>query len=422
MFARMLHLFVCVLLAGPLSLPGWATVRLETRVGGSPGFSSTFASPTASQVAESHHENAVCGYDFASEVRKYLYAHANPVNGVDPSGHETLVSVQFTSGLMGFVNSHYASASGKTLYAARLLFSQTDSDFGEDINNLAYGLEVFGAVNDAVAVTTAAVAVGYGLLKLGLKAASVLQRITTRLPHTVCFTGDTEVSTPLGLQPISEIVEGDLVLAVDADSGRIECRRVTKRFEKETDELTVVQLCGETIETTPEHPFWKHQVGWIAASELRPGDQLVSKDGGLVEVYFVESKFARQRVYNLEVDGLHTFFVSAHSILVHNACRIKPSQENIVYREKRLFRGTIDEKKPFNQSLSNQEPIIAVRTPDRSLHIMQGNHRIRGAVEEGIEVEMTVLNPQQWKEFSGLDFSPFGQNVTHNPEIIPGFR
>ena len=38
------------------------------------------------QIVEPHRDYAPSIYDFASGLHKYLYAHADPVNGVDPSG------------------------------------------------------------------------------------------------------------------------------------------------------------------------------------------------------------------------------------------------------------------------------------------------------------------------------------------------
>lgn len=114
MFARVLHLLLCALLAGLLSLSGWASVRTEIRlacvadvmakkgVGGSPSFSSVFASPSPSQVAEPHQENQGCDYDFAPAVHKYLYTHANPINGVDPSGCEfSLLGLNVSQAISG---------------------------------------------------------------------------------------------------------------------------------------------------------------------------------------------------------------------------------------------------------------------------------------------------------------------------------
>jgi len=83
---RILSLLLCLLVAGPISPAAHAVARPETRV------EDFFPSPLKSapadldQTAGLRWENRGCGYDFASGVCKYLYAHANPVNRIDPSG------------------------------------------------------------------------------------------------------------------------------------------------------------------------------------------------------------------------------------------------------------------------------------------------------------------------------------------------
>ena len=87
MAARLFNLLLCALLAGPLSLSAWAVARPENRVGGSPVFSSDFASQETAKPIVASGENPGCGYDFASGVHKYLYAQDNPVDMDDPSGN-----------------------------------------------------------------------------------------------------------------------------------------------------------------------------------------------------------------------------------------------------------------------------------------------------------------------------------------------
>ncbi len=70
-----------------MSTPAWVLARPETRVGRSSVFSSASTSADLDQTLEPRRESRGCDYDFASGVCKYLYAHGNPVNRIDPSGN-----------------------------------------------------------------------------------------------------------------------------------------------------------------------------------------------------------------------------------------------------------------------------------------------------------------------------------------------
>jgi hypothetical protein len=86
MAACFFNLLLCALLAGPLSPSAWAVARPENRVGGSPVFSSDFASQETAKPIVASGENPGCGYDFASGVHKYLYGADDPADNDDPLG------------------------------------------------------------------------------------------------------------------------------------------------------------------------------------------------------------------------------------------------------------------------------------------------------------------------------------------------
>ena len=100
---RILSLLLCLLVAGPMSLPAWAVARPENRVEDFFPASPKSAADFAAQPVDSRQENPAGGYDFASGVHKYLYAHGNPVNGIDPSGHD-MVEQLSVSGIQGMLN------------------------------------------------------------------------------------------------------------------------------------------------------------------------------------------------------------------------------------------------------------------------------------------------------------------------------
>ncbi|HQU46029.1 MAG TPA: HNH endonuclease [Pirellulales bacterium] len=63
--------------------------------------------------------------------------------------------------------------------------------------------------------------------------------------------------------------------------------------------------------------------GWVAAGLLKPGDPLLSRDRKRVRVASVTATGLVEEVYNLQVEGHHTYYVSdgdpSFSLLAHNA-------------------------------------------------------------------------------------------------------
>jgi RHS repeat-associated protein len=144
------------------------------------------------------------------------------------------------------------------------------------------------------------------------------------------FTPDTEVRMADGTsKPIAEIKPGEKVLATDPETGRTEERVVTASIVGEGQKnLTDVAVdtdgdgtADDTITATDGHPFWVAGANqWRDAGDLRPGDMLRTAAGTYVQITAVEQRTAAQRVHNLTVDGLHTYYVLAGDVpvLVHN--------------------------------------------------------------------------------------------------------
>ncbi|MCM1500890.1 MAG: Hint domain-containing protein [Clostridium sp.] len=136
-----------------------------------------------------------------------------------------------------------------------------------------------------------------------------------------CFTGDTLVAAEDGDKRIDEISVGDSVWAEDTVTGEKVLKRVSKVYVKETDHLIHIGTStGEEIETTENHPFYTEERGWVAASELEEGETLHTEDGSVVTVTCNRDERLKEpvKVYNLEVEGLHTYYVTADRVLVHN--------------------------------------------------------------------------------------------------------
>lgn len=146
------------------------------------------------------------------------------------------------------------------------------------------------------------------------------------------FTSNTPVLMADGShRRIDHIVTGQHVVATDPLSGRTAMREVTAVIVgsgvKRLVSITVDLDGGDgdragVIEATDGHPFWVDDLGrWIDAKDLQPGTHLVSVQGTPLEIAGVSTRTEVREVYNLTVDGIHTYYVNAQGvdILVHNA-------------------------------------------------------------------------------------------------------
>jgi Pretoxin HINT domain len=164
-----------------------------------------------------------------------------------------------------------------------------------------------------------------------------------------CFVAGTPVWTQDGLKPIEAIRVGDRVLSRDAARGQTVFRPVTALFTRTASQivrLTIEAADGriETLGTTPGHPFYVPERGFVAAADLRPGMLLspatmpsdviaqgaqarflrtAARDNdtaGFLRVKATSLDDRAQQVHNFEVAETHTYFVGDSGAWVHNAC------------------------------------------------------------------------------------------------------
>lgn len=136
-------------------------------------------------------------------------------------------------------------------------------------------------------------------------------------------------------KPIEDVRTGQDVLATDPGTGRTEGRMVTNviigQGQKNLVEVTVDTdgAAGDAtgkVTATGNHPFWvDNQHRWLTAADLKAGDRLRTPDGGLNEVVGTRAWTETRKVYNLTVEGVHTYYVGVGTtaILVHNAKKKK---------------------------------------------------------------------------------------------------
>jgi hypothetical protein len=89
---------------------------------------------------------------------------------------------------------------------------------------------------------------------------------------------------------------------------------------------------GEVLEPTPPHRFYSEtRQDWVAAGELPVGECLRTASGQAVTVEPIALKAGEHRLYNLEVEQEHQFYVGEGGVLVHKAYKegdVVPGEED----------------------------------------------------------------------------------------------
>ena len=141
----------------------------------------------------------------------------------------------------------------------------------------------------------------------------------------VCsFSGDTEVVMGDGTtKSIEQIKIGDEVVAHDPETGEQGNRRVSHVWVHD-DTLVELNIGGEVLVTTEDHPFWNAtDKAWQRADILDPGDLVLAVDGTTLPVVGLDWTTTRNdTAYNLAIEEIHTYFVVVGDgdALVHNKC------------------------------------------------------------------------------------------------------
>ena len=181
-------------------------------------------------------------------------------------------------------------------------------------------------------------------------ATDAVSELVTPEVDTPCFVEGTPIlvkgdNGELAEKPVEEVKAGDYVYSRDEATGEQGYKQVTRTFVKQTDVLVHLAfrrlgsrtrgfagvagqdggdadkgdgLCSLT--GTPEHPFWSlTRKNWVGLGELRKGEIILLADGEAVVKYSRNEHLdTPTTVYNVEVEGWHTYF--ACDSWVHNAC------------------------------------------------------------------------------------------------------
>jgi hypothetical protein len=162
-------------------------------------------------------------------------------------------------------------------------------------------------------------------------------------PSHWCFASDTKVHCCGGLKPIADVRIGDRVRTFDFDTKAWQCSSVQVVHKHQFSGcMFTIESSGEVIHVTEGHPFWvvrgtdlhsrpfppqltisnlehAEQGRWVNVEDLQLGDEFLTIDGRESFVDSIQSSISENiEVFNLTVDGNHTFSVGQNGILVHN--------------------------------------------------------------------------------------------------------
>jgi hypothetical protein len=155
-------------------------------------------------------------------------------------------------------------------------------------------------------------------LKAGLKNIRPFLAKIPRICVTACFPAGTPVAVEGGYKNIEELQVGELVWAWHEETGDLALKPVLQTMQRESDALVELQVGADTVQATPEHPFWANGA-WTDAGDLAKGDELLRSDGLTMPVGQVTHRTEQATtVYNVEVADWHTYLVSWWMFVVHN--------------------------------------------------------------------------------------------------------
>jgi hypothetical protein len=156
-------------------------------------------------------------------------------------------------------------------------------------------------------------------LKAGLKNIRPFLAKIPRICVTACFPAGTPVAVEGGYKNIEELQVGELVWAWHEQTGDLALKPVLQTMQRQADALVELQVGADTVQATPEHPFWTNGA-WTDAGDLVKGDELLRSDGLTMPVGQVTHHTEQATtVYNVEVADWHTYLVSWWMFVVHNA-------------------------------------------------------------------------------------------------------
>lgn len=131
-----------------------------------------------------------------------------------------------------------------------------------------------------------------------------------------CFRGSTLIATGTRFAPLESVRVGDIVPGYDTGSAKELDQLVVGTPMHRQQSVISLDFGSESIVCTPRQPFFTG--AWTPASQLRPGDKVLRRDGLWQSLQAEPQQAGQSDVYNLEAAPSECYYVGNLQLLVHN--------------------------------------------------------------------------------------------------------
>ena len=169
----------------------------------------------------------------------------------------------------------------------------------------------------------------------------------------------------------------------------------------------------ETIDSTPEHPFYVEGLGWVNASALRAGMVVWLADGtkAIIQDVWVEYLAEAVAVFNFKVEDFHTYFVGYSGVLVHNAnCANTASSDDTETKSKDLGNEPVDVHLKYKDGWTAEQKAQA----DAKVQALSEAYTVK------TEVKRKGTAATTYKATNGANSVPSGYDVDHTIDLQLG--
>jgi hypothetical protein len=206
---------------------------------------------------------------------------------------------------------------------------------------------------------------------------------------------------------IEDLNVGEQVLATDPETGDTRAREVTDtRNHKSDKHLTTLTVDPDgkdgqakpgKITSTSAHLFWLPDAGkWVKAQQLEPGMWLQTSSGTWIQVTAIDDSHRSERVHNLTVAGVHTYYVLAGAtpVLVHNCGGALLDRARELYATRADEASTVAVARVRNVNTGRSETWVATERTGLPDEWRGGNAPLRGEryIPGQGHAEATIMN------------------------------